>query len=72
MRKYCDIDGFYNYTRNSVEEFGSPDKRGNFWVGNQVITVQSLDKAEWKLLDLQITQTRYSRSVLDRRKDSNS
>ena len=37
MRKYCDIDGFYNYTRNSVEEFGSPDKGGNFWIGNQVI-----------------------------------
>jgi hypothetical protein len=36
MRKYCDIDGFYNYTRNSVEEFGSPDKGGNFWIGKQV------------------------------------
>jgi len=34
MWKYCDIDGFYNnYTTNSVEEFGSPDKGGNFWIG---------------------------------------
>jgi hypothetical protein len=37
MRKYYDIDGFYNYTRNSVEEFGSPDKGGNFWKGYQII-----------------------------------
>jgi len=27
----------YNNTRNSVEEFGSPDKVGNFWKGNQII-----------------------------------
>jgi hypothetical protein len=32
VRKYCDIDGFYNNTRNSIEEFGSPDKGGNFWI----------------------------------------
>ena len=37
MRKYCDIDRFYNYTRNSVVEFGSTDKEGNFWIGNHVI-----------------------------------
>ena len=35
MQKYCDIDGFYNYTRNYVEGFSSPDKGGNFWIGKQ-------------------------------------
>ena len=40
MQKCCDIDGFYNYTRNSVEEFGSADKGGNFWIGNQVFSVK--------------------------------
>ena len=45
MRKYCDIDGFYNYTRNSIEEFGSPDKGGNFWIGNQVIRYEIVSVA---------------------------
>ena len=45
MRKYCDIDGFYNYTWNSIEEFGSPDKGGNFWIGNQVIRYEIVSVA---------------------------
>jgi hypothetical protein len=45
VRKYCDIDGFYNHTRNSIEEFGSPDKGGNFWIGNQVIRYEIVSGA---------------------------
>jgi hypothetical protein len=45
VRKYCDIEGFYNYTRNSIEEFGSPDKGENFWIGNQVIRYEIVSGA---------------------------
>ena len=45
MRKYCDIDGFYNHTRNSIEEFDSADKGGNFWIGNQVIRYEIVSGA---------------------------
>jgi hypothetical protein len=49
MRKYSDIDGFYNYTRNSVEEFGSPDKGGNFWKGYQIIRSSTTHTTTQKL-----------------------
>ena len=39
------VDRFYNYTRNSIEEFGSPDKGGNFWIGNQVIRYEIVSVA---------------------------
>jgi hypothetical protein len=42
MRICCDIDGFYNYTRNYVEEFGSPDKGGDFWIGNKEKRIQGM------------------------------
>ena len=31
--------------RNSIEEFGSPDKGGNFWIGNQVIRYEIVSVA---------------------------
>ena len=37
----------------------------NMWT----IIMQSLNKKEWKLLELQITQTRHPKSVADRRTD---
>jgi hypothetical protein len=45
VRKYCDIDGFYNYTWNTIEVFGSPDKGRNFWIGNQLIRYEIVSVA---------------------------